>query len=81
MRERLDRVAAKLGIERNVDIQDLIYHDDDRADVATWLNHHGWRATAQNSDDEMRRLDRWVKGVPSADDKDAFSQFVTAERI
>jgi methyltransferase (TIGR00027 family) len=81
MRERLDRVAAKLGIERNVDIQDLIYHDDDRADVATWLDDHGWRATAQNSDDEMRRLDRWVEGVPSGDDRDAFSQFVTAERI
>jgi methyltransferase (TIGR00027 family) len=81
MRERLDRVAAKLGIERNVDIQDLIYHDDDRADVAAWLNDHGWRATAQNSGDEMRRLDRWVEGVPSAGDKDAFSQFVIAERI
>jgi len=80
MRERLDRVAEKLGIERNVDIQDLMYRDDARADVATWLNDHGWRATAQNSDDEMRRLDRWVEGVPSADDKQAFSQFVTAER-
>ncbi|WP_343574998.1 class I SAM-dependent methyltransferase [Mycobacterium sp.] len=80
MRERLDRVAAALGIERNIDIQDLIYHDDDRADVATWLNEHGWRADAQNSDDEMRRLNRWVEGVPSADDGQAFSQFVTAER-
>ena len=80
MRERLDRVAEKLGIERNVDIQDLIYHDDNRADVASWLNDHGWRAAAQNSGDEMRRLDRWVEGVPSADDKQAFSQFVTAER-
>jgi len=80
MRERLDRVAEKLGIERNVDIQDLMYRDDARADVASWLNDHGWRATAQNSDDEMRRLDRWVEGVPSADDKQAFSQFVTAER-
>ncbi len=79
MRERLDRVAEKLGIDRNVDIQDLIYHDEDRADVAEWLNDHGWRATAQNSDDEMRRLNRWVERVPSADDKDAFSQFVTAE--
>jgi methyltransferase (TIGR00027 family) len=80
MRERLDRVAEKLGIERNIDIQDLIYKDDDRADVATWLNDHGWHADAQNSGDEMRRLDRWVEGVPSADDKEAFSQFVTAER-
>jgi methyltransferase (TIGR00027 family) len=80
MRERLDRVAEKLGIERNVDIQDLMYRDEARADVATWLNDHGWRATAQNSDDEMRRLNRWVEGVPSGDDKPAFSQFVTAER-
>jgi methyltransferase (TIGR00027 family) len=79
MRERLERVAAKLGIERRVDIQDLIYHDDNRADVAAWLNEHGWRATAQNSGDEMRRLNRWVEGVPSNDDRDAFSQFVTAE--
>jgi methyltransferase (TIGR00027 family) len=81
MRERLDRVAAKLGIERNVDIQDLMYRDEARADVATWLNDHGWRAVAQGSDDEMRRLNRWVEGVPSGDDKQAFSQFVTAERV
>jgi len=26
-------------------------------------------------------LDRWVEGVPSGDDKQAFSQFVIAERI
>src|SRR5271168_4888329 len=80
MRDRLQRVADELGIQRTVDIQDLIYHDDDRAVVVDWLNDHGWRATAQFSDDEMRRLDRWVEGVPMADHKDAFAQFVTAER-
>jgi methyltransferase (TIGR00027 family) len=80
MRDRFERVAAELGIERSVDIQDLIYHDEDRAVVVDWLNNHGWRATAQNSGDEMRRLDRWVDGVPMGDDKDAFAQFVTAER-
>jgi methyltransferase (TIGR00027 family) len=80
MRDRFQGVADKLGIEQTVDIQDLIYHDDDRAVVVDWLNDHGWRATAQNSGDEMRRLDRWVDGVPLADDKDAFAQFVTAER-
>jgi methyltransferase (TIGR00027 family) len=80
MRDRFDRITAQLGIERTVDVQELIYHDDDRADVADWLNDHGWRATAQNSGDEMRRLDRWVEGVPMADDKDAFSDFVTAEK-
>jgi methyltransferase (TIGR00027 family) len=80
MRDRLQRVADKLGIQRTVDIQDLIYHDEDRAVVVDWLNDHGWRATAQNSDDEMRRLGRWVDDVPMADDRDAFAQFVTAER-
>ena len=53
VRDRLDRVAAKLGIERTVDIQDLIYQDDDRADVAAWLNDHGWRASGA----ELRRRD------------------------
>ena len=80
MRDRFDRITAQLGIERTVDIQELIYHDDDRADVVDWLNEHGWQATGQNSGDEMRRLDRWVEGVPMADDKDAFSAFVTAEK-
>jgi methyltransferase (TIGR00027 family) len=80
MRERFQRVADQLGIEQTVDVQDLIYHDDDRAVVVDWLNDRGWRATAQNSADEMRRLQRWVDGVPMGDDKDAFAQFVTAER-
>jgi methyltransferase (TIGR00027 family) len=80
MRERFKRVADELGIEQTVDVQDLIYHDEDRGVVADWLNEHGWRATARNSGDEMRGLDRWVDGVPMADDKDAFAEFVTAER-
>jgi methyltransferase (TIGR00027 family) len=81
MRDRFDRITAQLGIERTVDIQELIYHDDDRADVVDWLNDHGWRATGQNSGDEMRRLNRWVEGVPMGDDKDAFSEFVTGEKL
>lgn len=80
MRDRFQGLADKLGIQQSVDIQDLIYHDEDRAEVVDWLNNHGWRASAQNSGDEMRRLDRWVDAVPLADDKDAFAQFVTAER-
>jgi methyltransferase (TIGR00027 family) len=80
MRDRFQRVADELGIQRTVDIRDLIYHDEERAVVVDWLNDHGWRATAQNSDDEMRRLGRWVEHVPMADDRDAFAQFVTAER-
>ncbi len=80
MWERFRRAADQLGIAQAVDVQDLIYHDEDRADVVDWLNDHAWRATAQHSADEMRRLDRWVEGVPGADDKEAFSQFVTGRR-
>jgi hypothetical protein len=29
----------------------------------------------------MRRLGRWIESVPLADDKDAFSDFVIAERL
>ena len=80
MRERFQQVAEVLGLEQSIDVGELIYHDDDRANVADWLNQHGWRAQGQNSGDEMRRLGRWIDGVPMADDKDAFSEFVTAER-
>ena len=81
MRERFKKVADALGYEQTVDVQELIYHDQDRAAVAEWLNNHGWRATAQGSPDEMRRVGRWIEDVPMADDKDAFSEFVTAERL
>lgn len=79
MRERFKNLADTLGLAQTVDVQDLIYHDDDRAQVHDWLNEHGWRATAQHSQDEMRRLGRWVD-VPMGDDRDAFAEFVTAVR-
>ncbi|HJT94265.1 MAG TPA: class I SAM-dependent methyltransferase [Mycobacterium sp.] len=79
MRERFARIAEKMGMEQNVDIQDLMYNDPDRADVAVWLRDHGWRSAALNSQDEMRRLGRFVE-MPNPDD-DMFSTFVTAERI
>lgn len=81
MRERFRRVADELGIEETVDVGELMYRDEHRADVTDWLNAHGWRATAQPSVDEMRRLGRWIDNVPLADDKDAFSDFVVAERL
>ena len=45
MRERFERMADQLGIERTFDLQELMYNDPDRADVAEWLGGHGWRAT------------------------------------
>ncbi|OBK22161.1 SAM-dependent methyltransferase [Mycobacterium asiaticum] len=80
MRERFKKIAEQVGLEESIDVGELMYRDENRAAVADWLNEHGWRATAQSSADEMRRLDRWVVDVPMADDKDAFSEFVTAER-
>ncbi len=78
MRERFARITEKMGVEQSLDIQDLIYNDPDRADVAVWLREHGWRSAALNSQDEMRRLGRFVEVANP--DEDAFSTFVTAEK-
>jgi methyltransferase (TIGR00027 family) len=79
MRERFSRIAAEVGVQDSFDIHGLMYHDPDRADVADWLDGHGWSATAVTSRDEMRRLDRWVL-PPEESDPDSFSSFVTAIR-
>ena len=81
MRERMKKVADELGLEETVDVGELMYRDEHRANVADWLNEHGWRATAQNSIDEMHRLGRRVQSVELDDDKDAFSDFVIAEKL
>jgi methyltransferase (TIGR00027 family) len=78
MRERFERIAAQFGMDDALDVQELIYNDPDRADVAEWLAEHGWASTAVNSSDEMRRLGRLVE-IESSDDA-AFSVFVTAEK-
>ena len=87
MRERFERIAEKFGLTDTLDIQELIYEDPERAEVDEWLNAHGWTATAVRSQDEMRRLDRWVlpaEFTPAGTDSDddtGFSYFVTAERL
>ena len=78
MRERFQRLAAHFDVEDAIDVGDLMYHDEDRADLTDWLNGHGWAASAVTSQDEMRRLDRWVL-VEEVDQK-AFSDFVVGER-
>jgi methyltransferase (TIGR00027 family) len=81
MRERFTQIREKFGMEESVDIAELMYHDVDRADVAEWLNAHGWTASAVTSRDEMRRLGRWVlmESMESTGPA-AFSSFVTAQR-
>lgn len=80
MRERFERIAENVGMVQALDVQELMYHDSDRADVADWLGEHGWQTAAVTSQDEMRRVGRWV--LPSEDSHDdSFSTFVTASRL
>ena len=78
MRQRWEKMADDIGIERTVDISDLTYNDPHRADLTEWLNAHGWSATGVVSTDEMRRLERWTE-VPDQPDL-GYSTFVVAER-
>ncbi|MBO0678609.1 class I SAM-dependent methyltransferase [Mycolicibacterium sp. S2-37] len=86
MRERFERIAERFGLTDSLDIQELIYEDPDRAEVDEWLDAHGWSATAVRSQDEMRRLGRWVlpadfdPGQDDDADQGGFSYFVTAQR-
>ncbi|PJK23254.1 class I SAM-dependent methyltransferase [Mycolicibacterium goodii] len=79
MRERFKKFADQFNLGSAVDIQDLIYDDPDRADVAEWLTAHGWQAEGVHALDEMSRLGRLVD-LPDAHDRAAFSTFVTARR-
>jgi methyltransferase (TIGR00027 family) len=76
MRQRFERIAEQVGIPQTIDISELTYDDPDRADVAEWLNSHGWQAVADASHDVQRRLGRHID-LP-LNDGDAFSTFVTA---
>ena len=78
MRERFERLAAQFGIDDTLDVGELTYEDPDRADVAVWLDEHGWQSTAVTSQDEMRRLGRAVEVADT--DGDSFATFVTAEK-
>jgi methyltransferase (TIGR00027 family) len=79
--ERFKKLAADIGLTQTTDAGELMYRDEHRADIEEWLNEHGWRATTQNSADEMSRLGRWVENDPLAGDKSTLSDFVTAEKL
>ena len=78
MRERFQKISAQFGIEDAIDVGDLMYHDEHRADVAEWLDGHGWTASSVTSQTEMQRLGRWV--LPDDADGSAFSEFVVGQR-
>ena len=78
MRERFAKITAQFDVQP-MDISELTYEDPNRAEVADWLGAHGWRAHAIPSQDEMRRLNRYVELEDS--DNESFSTFTTAERL
>ena len=55
-RERTAQLRERLGLDLDVDT--LMYIDDERADAAEWLADHGWRVDAVPSAEEMARLGR-----------------------
>jgi methyltransferase (TIGR00027 family) len=55
-RERSAHLRDRLGLDVDVDV--LMYTDDERADPAEWLSEHGWRVDAVPSAVEMARLGR-----------------------
>jgi len=65
-------------MEQAVDVGELMYDDPDRADVAAWLDAHGWAASTVTSASEMRRLERFVSFGEASDD--SFSSFVVGVR-
>lgn len=79
MRERFGKLAAQFGVDGTIDVGELTYEDPDRADVAVWLDEHGWRSSAVTSQDEMRRLGRAVELVDTGDD--SFSTFVSGVKL
>jgi methyltransferase (TIGR00027 family) len=80
MQDRFRKVSDQLGIEQTIDVAELTYNDPDRANVTDWLNRSGWRASATKSQDEMRRLGRWLD-IPMSGDEEASSEFVVAQRL
>lgn len=78
MRERFASIASQIDIEP-MDITELTYEDPDRANVAEWLAAHGWAAQEVESQDAMRRLDRFVEVADS--DGQSFSTFTTGTRL
>jgi O-methyltransferase involved in polyketide biosynthesis len=78
MRERFAAITAQMDVEA-MDITELTYEDPDRAEVADWLDANGWRSDAVDSQDEMRRLGRFVE-VADADEQ-SFSTFTTGLKL
>ena len=78
MRERFGRLAEQFGVDSTLDVGELTYEDPDRADVAVWLDAHGWQSTAVTSQYEMRRLGRAVELVDTGND--TFSTFVSGQK-
>ena len=79
MRERWEKMADDIGIERTVDIADLTYNDEHRAELS------GLAPTTTGGPPPAHHRPTRCAGlaggsVPGRQDEDAFSTFVVAER-
>jgi len=84
MRQRFTYLADELGLAHILfgfvsDIAGLTFEDPDRADVAEWLDAHGWRTHTLPVTEEIRRLDRGID-VLMADESKSLVDFVVGER-
>ena len=67
MRERFERIADEFGIERHLDVGELMYDDPDRADVAEWLDRA--RLARRRPSRRRTRCAGWVAAIELADDR------------
>lgn len=75
-RERRARMRQRLGLD--VDIEALVYHEENRADAVDLLTCHGWRVEAVDSSEERARLGRPVP--EDLADQTTSTTLLTAER-
>ena len=72
-------IAAQFGMRARSTSPELMYNDPDRADVAEWLNAHGWRADALSPPATRCAGSAAASSCADATDE-AFSTFVTGEK-
>ena len=72
----LDQLAEALEVAQTVNIEDLFYRDPDRAQVAGWLNTHGWHAEPRTAHEVMTSLNI----TAATDVSGEFAELITAQR-
>jgi methyltransferase (TIGR00027 family) len=76
--QRIQAAAIRLG---NIDAPDLheLWYAEERTDVGQWLDEHGWRVSATNSDEVMAEHGRAAVGYDVA--TAPTNVFISADRV